>query len=59
MFDISRVQGGDKMAEKLLRIVDLTKFYGKKPAVESVNLNVFSGEIVGFVGPNGAGKQQQ
>lgn len=47
------------MAEKLLRIVDLTKFYGKKPAVESVNLNVFSGEIVGFVGPNGAGKQQQ
>lgn len=44
------------MAEELLRLENLTKFYGKKIAIDGVSLHINSGEIVGFVGPNGAGK---
>ena len=35
---------------------DLTKFYGKKRGVLSLDLFVRQGEIFGFLGPNGAGK---
>jgi ABC-2 type transport system ATP-binding protein len=35
---------------------NLTKFYGKFPAVNSLSINVNSGDIFGFLGPNGAGK---
>ena len=35
---------------------NLTKFYGKSPAVNSLSINVNSGDIYGFLGPNGAGK---
>jgi ABC-2 type transport system ATP-binding protein len=34
----------------------LTKYYGRRPAIEDVNFSVGRGEIVGFLGPNGAGK---
>lgn len=34
----------------------LTKFYGKHLGVKDINLDVNSGEILGFIGPNGAGK---
>src|ERR687885_15507 len=39
-----------------LRTFDLTKSYGGRTVVRGVNLEVFSGEIVGLLGPNGAGK---
>jgi ABC-2 type transport system ATP-binding protein len=35
---------------------DLTKNYGRLVAVDHLNLEVESGEILGFLGPNGAGK---
>jgi ABC-2 type transport system ATP-binding protein len=35
---------------------DLTKRYGRTPAVEGLNLSVRRGEVYGFLGPNGAGK---
>jgi ABC-type multidrug transport system ATPase subunit len=35
---------------------NLTKRYGDHVAVDSLNLEVRSGEIYGFLGPNGAGK---
>lgn len=35
---------------------DLTKFYGDARGVESVDLEVRTGEVFGFLGPNGAGK---
>ena len=40
----------------IIEIKDLTKKYGKRTAVNHLNLSVEAGEIFGFVGPNGAGK---
>ena len=40
----------------MIRIQNLTKFYGKRLAVDDITFNVTKGEIVGFLGPNGAGK---
>ena len=42
--------------EAILRIRDLSKHYGKRLAVNGLNLEVRRGEIFGFLGPNGAGK---
>ena len=40
----------------VLTCKDLTKRYGKTPALSGVSLNVESGHIVGLLGPNGSGK---
>jgi ABC-2 type transport system ATP-binding protein len=42
--------------EIVLRTRDLTKQYGKRLAVDRLNIEVRRGEIFGFLGPNGAGK---
>ena len=40
----------------MIRLINLSKNYGALAAVESLNLDVPSGQIFGFLGPNGAGK---
>ena len=40
----------------MIRLVHLTKRYGKFTAVDNIDLVVPSGELFGFLGPNGAGK---
>src|SRR5712692_789432 len=40
----------------ILQTVELTKAYGKRLAVNGLNLEVIRGEVFGFLGPNGAGK---
>ena len=35
---------------------DLTKFYGSHRGIEGLDLEVRTGEVLGFLGPNGAGK---
>jgi len=40
----------------MIKLINLTKVYGKLVAVNSINLDVAQGEIFGFLGPNGAGK---
>lgn len=40
----------------MIRIQKLTKYYGKRLAVDDISFNVEKGEIVGFLGPNAAGK---
>ena len=42
--------------EVVLRTRNLSKQYGKRLAVDNLNLEVHRGQIFGFLGPNGAGK---
>ena len=45
------------MKEKILEIRNLSKSYGKgKKAVDDLSLDVYAGDIYGFIGQNGAGK---
>ena len=39
----------------MIQVRDLTHFYGPRPAIEGVNFDVQRGEVLGFLGPNGAG----
>ena len=41
---------------KAIRISNLQKAYGSTLVLKDVNLEVDSGEIIGYIGPNGAGK---
>lgn len=40
----------------MIRVENLTKYYGKRLALDGVSFDVKKGEIVGFLGPNAAGK---
>jgi len=40
----------------MIRVKDLTKRYGRVPAVDNISFEVDQGGVVGFLGPNGAGK---
>ncbi|HMK37484.1 MAG TPA: ATP-binding cassette domain-containing protein [Desulfomonilaceae bacterium] len=40
----------------MIEVENLTKYYGRMAAIRDVNFRVESGEIVGFLGPNAAGK---
>lgn len=40
----------------MIQVQGLTKFYGDKPAIQDVSFTVQKGEILGFLGPNAAGK---
>ena len=44
------------MAEELVRMEHITKYYGRVRALEDVSLIVNKSEIVGLLGDNGAGK---
>ena len=41
---------------KMINIKDLYKSYGKKEVLHGLNLEVYEGELFGFIGKNGAGK---
>lgn len=41
---------------EIIRIENLVKKFGNKPAVDGLDLSVYEGEIFGYLGPNGAGK---
>ncbi|MCL0101924.1 ABC transporter ATP-binding protein [Dehalococcoidia bacterium] len=44
------------MGAAVLEISDLTKRYGKLPALSGLNLTLHQGTVHGLIGPNGAGK---
>ncbi len=45
-----------RMSSALVTIENLSKSYGRGPVLQSLNLTVNSGRIVGVMGPNGCGK---
>lgn len=42
--------------EVIVEAKGLTKYYGDFPAIEDVSFTAFKGEVLGFLGPNAAGK---
>lgn len=42
--------------DKIIEIKNLSKEFSEVKAVNSLNLNVYQGDVFGFLGPNGAGK---
>lgn len=40
----------------VLECKNLSKSYGRRPALDNVNLTLESGQIIGLLGPNGSGK---
>ena len=40
----------------MIEVKNLTKYYGDKLAVNDISFTVNDGEILGFLGSNGAGK---
>ena len=46
----------EEKREVVLSITDLHKSYGKKEVLKGINLEVYKGEVFGFIGKNGAGK---
>jgi ABC-2 type transport system ATP-binding protein len=45
-----------RIEEKMIETMGLTKYYGRKKAIESLNMVVEKNSIYGFLGCNGAGK---
>ena len=45
-----------KGLKPVLSIRNLTKKYGERIAVNNISLNLYAGQIIGFLGANGAGK---
>jgi simple sugar transport system ATP-binding protein len=43
-------------SQPLIKVQDVSKWYGKVQALKGINLEVYPGEIVGLIGDNGAGK---
>ena len=42
--------------KKLLEIKDLSAGYDNNIVLENISLDVFSGDFIGVIGPNGGGK---
>ncbi len=40
----------------MIKVKDLTKYYGTLLAIDKISFHIEKGQIVGFLGPNGAGK---
>ena len=46
----------DTTTTPMIEVNNLTKYYGDFPAIEDISFTVNKGEVLGFLGPNAAGK---
>ena len=44
------------MENTVLELKNVSKSFGKRKIIDNISLKVNSGEIFGFLGPNGSGK---
>ena len=42
--------------QTVLKIENLSKYFGKKKIIDDISFETYAGEVFGFLGPNGAGK---
>jgi len=42
--------------QTVLKIENLSKYFGKRKIIDDISFETYSGEVFGFLGPNGAGK---
>ena len=42
--------------QPILKVTNLSKYYGRFLGIKDVSFELYPGEILGFIGPNGAGK---
>lgn len=45
------------MEEKVIEIKSLGVNYGEKEVLKNIDLNVYKGTIIGYIGPNGGRKK--
>ncbi len=50
------IPAGERLGNKVLNLVDVSKAYGDQVLLDKLNLEILPGAIVGVIGPNGAGK---
>ena len=43
-------------SQTIVKIQNLQKKYGQKQVLHGIDLEIKSGQIIGYIGPNGAGK---
>ncbi|MBE1285875.1 MAG: ATP-binding cassette domain-containing protein [Rhodobacteraceae bacterium] len=53
---VNRAEVGNRNAPPLIRVENLSLFYGEKQALRDVNFDLFENEILAFIGPSGCGK---
>lgn len=42
--------------DPIISLKNLYKNYGNKKVLKGINLDIYSGQVIGYIGPNGAGK---
>ena len=50
-FEVERVT-----TDKVVKIINLSKVFGKKEIFKNINLDIYRGDKIGIMGPNGVGK---
>lgn len=56
MCPISKLRGKKMKKDDILKIVNLSKSFGKNKVLQGINLTVRKGTVMGLMGENGAGK---